>query len=294
MDNWYNGRPVNPRENFLQDALSHLIGTVTLRQLRVKTGVSAVRIAATTRSLMFSVELCDEKLSFDNHSRQCPDDYSRSDEDRQSYRSGWKTTEANVTDTAKPHSFNPVESAFRYHPADELDTYPYLGQFATYSTGGYVYELRTARSKTHRNITELRRSNWIDHRTRAVIVQMNLYSANIQTFTSISLLMEFLCIGSLHPSVNIQPLDLESMSRAEDRSLLLKFSVLSLFFRFLLVGPSDRFDSLRFIHHLSDGDGNPLDLYTGQKVFSRILVVDSVGYHHLVVGGHVHLCVASR
>lgn len=293
MDSWYNGQTADPRDNFLDDASTRLIGSVTLRQLRVKKGVLTFPVAEKQRPSLFSVGWCHEKLSFGNHSRKCIDDYSQSNEDRQSYETGWITTNVNATETVKKHSFDALESAFRYHSANELDTYPYLGQFATYSRGGYVYELRTSQSKTHRNITELRLSNWTDDRTRAVIIQMNLYNANIHMFTSVLLLMEFLSTGSLHPSVNIQPLDLESTSRSSIGRFS-RNSSSSFVFRFFVVGPSDRFDSLRVLYHLSDGDRDPLHLHDGQTISSPVLVVDSVGHHRLVVGGHVDLCVASR
>lgn len=158
---------------------------------------------------MFGVESCHRKLSFGNHSRKCVDDYSRSNEDRQSYQPKWMMS-TNITEKDKKISMNSIDKAFRYRSANELDTYPYMGQYETYSSGGYVYEFRPSETSVRPNLTELRLFNWIDHRTRAVLIQMTLYNANVEMFTSVSLLMEFLSSGSVIPSAMIQPLALKS------------------------------------------------------------------------------------
>ena len=158
---------------------------------------------------MFDVESCHRKFSFRNHSRNCVDDYSRSNEDRQSYQLKWMMP-TNMTEKDKRISMSSTGKAFRYRLGKELDTYPYIGQHATYSSGGYVYEFRPSETSVRPNLTELRLFNWIDHRTRAVLIQMTLYNANVEMFTSVSLLMEFLSTGSLIPSAMIQPIALES------------------------------------------------------------------------------------
>ena len=91
-----------------------------------------------------------------------------------------------------------IERAFQYQSADKLDSYP---------GGGYVYEFRGSLSDLQNNLSVLHRLQWIDSQTRAVIIQLNLYNPNVQLFTSVMLLTEFLPTGGLQIKSQIEPID---------------------------------------------------------------------------------------
>ena len=137
----------------------------------------------------------------------CRQDYSLFDEDRTSFAPGWQIS----NDTASDYSPS-IDRSFRYVHGDELDTSVYVGDHQTYGTGGYVYEFRGRLSDLRGNLSQLRQLQWIDDRTRAVMIQFTLYNPNVQLFTSATLLVEFLSTGGLHPQSRFEPLSFQSLS----------------------------------------------------------------------------------
>ena len=131
---------------------------------------------------------------------QCIDDYNLFNEEKQSFRPGW-TNETND----KEYSSSILQS-FRYQLSDALDTYVYIGEHGIYSGNGYVYEYRGLLSNLKSNLSELHRLEWIDEKTRAMIIQMTLYNPNVQLFTSVTLLGEFLSTGEVITSARMEPL----------------------------------------------------------------------------------------
>ena len=95
-----------------------------------------------------------------------------------------------------------------YTDSEELDTYTYVGEQATYGAGGYVYEFRGPMSQMVSNITALKELSWLDMHTRAVIIQMSLYNPNVNLFIFVTILVEFIPTGGASPSARVEPLSL--------------------------------------------------------------------------------------
>jgi len=95
-----------------------------------------------------------------------------------------------------------------YNNSNELDTYVYVGQHATYGTGGYIYEFRGKMNDMVSNVSMLRQLSWLDKQTRAVIIQMSLYNPNVNLFVFVTILAEFLPTGGVFPSARVEPLSL--------------------------------------------------------------------------------------
>jgi hypothetical protein len=172
-----------------------LIGWVTVRQLRVR--------AVSSDQCVSEVPIADETI-------RCTRDYSRSNEDQQSYLPEWIDPDANQTNLIKRSPS--IERAFQYRSSKQMDTYLYVGEHATYASGGYLYECRGSLLHLRQNLSELHRLTWIDDRTRAVLIQMSLYNPNVEMFTSVTLLMEFLSTGNLVPTARFEPIELQSIS----------------------------------------------------------------------------------
>ncbi|CAF3897839.1 unnamed protein product [Rotaria sordida] len=66
--------------------------------------------------------------------------------------------------------------------------------------GGYVYEFRS-------NLSKLHQLGWIDSQTRAIFIQLSLYNPNVQLFTSVTFLMEFLSTGEIYPQSRFEPMN---------------------------------------------------------------------------------------
>ena len=136
---------------------------------------------------------------------KCEDDYSFSNEEKRSFEPEWKSH----NQTTEVYSSS-IQKAFRYQSGDELGSYISVGNHGTYGSGGYVYEYRGRLSDLRSNLSELHQLEWINSQTRAVIIQFNLYNPNVELFTSITLLTEFLSTGGVHSLSRFEPFTFQS------------------------------------------------------------------------------------
>ncbi|CAF1068198.1 unnamed protein product [Adineta steineri] len=173
---WYNGEAPENLNGFINDKSNRLIGRVLMRQLRVKTS------------------LCPTKLSL-----KCNEDYSFFNEDKNSYTPGW-------LNQTNEYSNSSIIRAFLYDNGENYDQYIYIGKYGTYNSGGYIYEYQGRLSDIHSNLSELHRLSWIDSQTRAILLQLTLYNPNVQLFTSVKFLTEFLPTGGLLPQYRVEPI----------------------------------------------------------------------------------------
>ena len=186
--NWYNDDLPKYLNGYLNDKTNRLIGWATMRQLRIKS------------------ELCSDQRLI----RTCRKSYNYFNEEKESFYPGWKVNK--TTDDEEEEYSSSIIKSFQYSDSDDLDTYVYVGEHATYSGNGYVYEFRGSLSQLKSNLSKLYELEWIDERTRAVIIQMTLYNPNVQLFTSVTMLVEFLSTGSIHPSARFEPLNFYAFS----------------------------------------------------------------------------------
>jgi hypothetical protein len=90
-----------------------------------------------------------------------------------------------------------VYSAFQYRSNIDLNGYAIAGMYSTYSGGGYVYEMRGTKSFLKGNLTLLQNNNWIDRKTRAVVVEFAVFNPNINLTVVAEILFEFLPSGGI-------------------------------------------------------------------------------------------------
>lgn len=131
---------------------------------------------------------------------QCIDDYSLFNEENQSFQPGW--TNKSIDEQLS----SSIMKSFRYQFSEDLDTDITIGQHGIYSGNGYVYEYRGSLDNLKQNLSKLHQLGWIDQKTRAIFIQMTLYNPNVQLFTSVTLLSEFLSTGGVFPSARFEPL----------------------------------------------------------------------------------------
>ena len=97
-------------------------------------------------------------------------------------------------------------SAFQYRSNIDLNGYAIAGMYSTYSGGGYVYEMRGTKSFLKGNLTLLQNNNWIDRKTRAVVVEFAVFNPNINLTVAAEILFEFLPSGGIIKSARFDSL----------------------------------------------------------------------------------------
>ena len=99
----------------------------------------------------------------------------------------------NETSTSLKKVFN----AFTYKNAFEIDSLPYIGKFNDYTGGGYVFNLSSNYDDAFNDLTVLREYKWIDRYTSAIFIEFSTYNPNINLFSTIKILFEFLPTGNI-------------------------------------------------------------------------------------------------
>ncbi|XP_048589739.1 polycystic kidney disease protein 1-like 2 isoform X2 [Nematostella vectensis] len=153
-----------PLTDYAIDCDSRVVGTARLRQLRVPP------------------DSCSVPQIMRNVSSGCNTFYSFFGEDTSHYTEGWKAT--NVTQVT-------AHSPWLYHSTLALDGLPYLGLLATYSGGGYTVELHNT-DNGKQQLQTLKKLSWIDHRTRALFVEISIYNAQVNMFGIATFLAEWI------------------------------------------------------------------------------------------------------
>ncbi len=88
-----------------------------------------------------------------------------------------------------------VQPRWKYRTWTELNGYPYWGNFATYSGGGYVAGLGRSMQSAMTVFDELVENRWIDDNTRVVFIEYLVYNANTNLFGISMSIVEFVESG---------------------------------------------------------------------------------------------------
>ena len=183
---WYNDEKPAYLNGYLNDKVNRHIGWTMMKQFRVQSS----------------------SCSVPSLQSRCHQDYHRINEEKSSFEPGW----INRTDIMTNRS---IEKAFQYQHPLFNDRHEIIegdhGQYAV-SYEGYFYEFRGRLKDLRSNLSILHENQWIDVSTRAILIQMNLYNPNVQLFSSVSLLIEFLSTGSLHQQIFIHPIAFAELS----------------------------------------------------------------------------------
>lgn len=147
------------------------------------------------RQLRIKSNLC----SYQKIRVNCVNDYSLFNEEKNSFAPGW------INETNEEYSSS-IRQSFEYKSNKELDTYVSIGDHDHYSGNGYVYQFRGRLKDLRSNLSQLHRLIWIDNYTRAIIIQFNLYNPNVELFTSVTILSEFLSTGGIYSRARFQPI----------------------------------------------------------------------------------------
>ncbi|XP_078659478.1 uncharacterized protein LOC144904439 [Branchiostoma floridae x Branchiostoma belcheri] len=185
QENHYNRERLGWRRKlFISDTTSYRIGAARYKQIRVK--------------LSKDTGPCDFKPRYISlyMSHEC--NSGNADEETQDFLPGWTPLSSSNSsdDVSKP-------SPWTYRLPGSGDELPAMGAIATYGSGGYVTGVGRNKAAALAVIAGLKEAGWIDRYTRAVIVEFTVYNANVNFFSTMSYMVEFLNTGGAVPSHSV-------------------------------------------------------------------------------------------
>ncbi|CAH8578611.1 unnamed protein product [Schistosoma turkestanicum] len=207
VERWYNRNPPLFQRGFLGDRTDRIIGYGMMRQLRTKK------------------DSCNVHELAKNLFKHCYGSYDMFNEDKETYGISWVKFEGD-------DKSNNSAPEFVYQNSSRLKGYPYLGQIAWYSGGGYVHLLRGSKNEMLDKMSYLNDTHWIEFSTRAIIVQFTVYNPNINLFAIITALVEMPGIGAMIPSYRIETANLFGVIGSETKVAQLTSQALFAFILF--------------------------------------------------------------
>lgn len=125
----------------------------------------------------------------------CDGSYSVLDEEKGFFLPGWAKT-ADL-------SFSACPIPWRYQAASTLNGLPYWGSKTVYSGGGYTADLGYYMEQAKGVILDLQTYNWIDKYTRGVFVELVVFNAPANLFSSVTYLVELTGTGGASTYVKV-------------------------------------------------------------------------------------------
>lgn len=140
-------------------------------------------------------DTCTVVKTFDGMIKHCRNDYNWIDDDTASYTPGWGEKLPKKNATQKNKADKKKRNPWLYRDSIELKAVPYMGTVNTYKGGGYVFNFFRDQTRTMMELADIRDQNWIDLRTRGLLVEFTVYNGNANLFGSVIMLIEFLANG---------------------------------------------------------------------------------------------------
>jgi len=115
-----------------------------------------------------------------------------------------------------------------------LDSLPLAGIFTTYGGGGYVIDLTGTKEEILANLDSIKANNWLDRRTRSLLIEFNVYNPNVNLFAVCTLAIEILATGNFINTVTIEVINLFGQQSAVSNGIYYAYIGLSYFGQKLL------------------------------------------------------------
>ncbi|XP_055001578.1 polycystic kidney disease protein 1-like 3 [Sorex araneus] len=154
---------------FVTDGNAFLLGNVLLRQVRLP------------------------RASIQEQVRPSPPDQ----EDTENYGAHWGAPDTNTTDP---------DSIWHYQPQERAGGFPGAGELAASSGGGYAARLGRNASTALRVLQHLEQSRWLDQYTKSLFVEFVVFSANVNLFCAVTLILEANSVGTFSASMRLESL----------------------------------------------------------------------------------------
>lgn len=166
---------------------------------------------------------CDVLDIFKSSISSCYDFYCEEKEDKLGWSALSNKTSPKWSSIACPENW-------KYRTEDNIGSYKSKGAHSLYSGGGYVANLGYDDSTAQRILKDLVSNGWIDHQTRAVLVELSMFNVVTNLLVDVTLYFEMLPSGFLATFMRIQVIPVAKSDSAASQAYL----VIILLFAFVL------------------------------------------------------------
>ena len=149
----------------------------------------------------------------------CYGGYLRLNEDKTSFnKPGWKPVD---NSTNKDELFRLCPKPWRYQGAEDTDTVPKWGQFSFYPGGGFVVDLGYENSTGFTVIETLQSNDWLDRRTRAIILEFSSFNPSVNLLCIATYFFEVEASGYSAPFTRTEVISLDSTGAGSQQFYLI-------------------------------------------------------------------------
>ncbi|XP_078424677.1 polycystin family receptor for egg jelly-like [Cetorhinus maximus] len=202
---------------FLSDTRSRILGLPRMRQLR---------------SELASVDCfwMPSALSTFLSKHHCRPLFNINQQDTKNYNGSWQQPIGSVTVR------NPLDyTGWVYEPIDFPWLYHSHGAYYVYPLGGYsLYFSPTSLQSSRLKLLALQNASWVDRSTWAIIIETTIYNANVDLFTSISLILETVPFGVINKKLVVKPFTFRLFNRGESNWIFLSVLIIIFFILFVI------------------------------------------------------------
>ena len=164
----------------------------------------------------------------------CLDSYSEADEDQDLYCIQWKPYDNSKCGNELNTRTLYTADSWKYIDAHEIWGLSRMGEYNTYSGGGYILKFVKNRESAFLMLGELFKYDWIDRKTRAVFLEFTLYNPNVNIFIYATLLVEFSEIGGAFTMTDTQAFKPVLSLSSLGFGLVVAFMIFLFYYIFLL------------------------------------------------------------
>ncbi|XP_078077477.1 polycystin family receptor for egg jelly-like [Mustelus asterias] len=202
---------------FLSDTSSIILGLPRMRQMRSKlAAVDCFKMSKT--------------LSTQLGKHRCQPLFDVNKEDTRNYSGSWQ----------KPVGSVPVNHPLNYTGwmYEDID-FPWLyhsrGAYYAYPLGGYsLYFSPTSLQSSRLRLLALQNASWVDRSTWAIIIETTIYNANVDLFSTISLILETVPLGVINKKLVVKPFTLRLFEKGQTNWIFLSVLIIILFILFVM------------------------------------------------------------
>lgn len=137
-------------------------------------------------SRLRQLRIHEENCTTLNGNQSCYPEYNIGESEDQDFNVGWKLKQ----DSTYDKKYWRITDPWKFHSSWNLKTISLFGAWHLYSGSGYASQLGRTGNNTRKILKFLDATNWIDHKTRVVFIEVTFFTMDASIFNVVTLILE--------------------------------------------------------------------------------------------------------